>query len=942
MTLQTFKVGQRWVSDTESELGLGIITEIDGRAIQILFAASGEKRTYASHNAPLTRVAFTAGEKILSENESLLFIEEVDEKDGLITYTGTDDDGKIRVISEALLNPNQVFSRPQERLLRGQLDHPKWFNLRHNTLTNNQRLAASDTHGLTGIRAELLPHQLYIAHEVAMRNSPRVLLADEVGLGKTIEAGMIIHQQLLTGRASRILILVPEPLLHQWLVELLRRFNLSFKIFDEERCQSIEESGDQDNPFFTEQLVLTSLDLFLKNPKRHTQALNAEWDLLVIDEAHHLEWSEDNASHEYMAVEQIAMNTPGVLLLTATPEQLGKSGHFARLRLLDPDRFHDLASFEKDENSFKPIADAVDCLLDDDADHTQIHGQLSMLHDDEILQLALSLETKDRGSKEYEATRTQIIHELIDRHGTGRVLFRNTRSRIEGFPGRQTHAWPLALPEQYNIEADSEKAPEHYLQPENHYRQVADKKAQPWFDFDPRIDWLTQLVRDNNEEKILLICASAETAMDLEECMRTRQGILSGVFHEHMSIIERDRAAAWFADPEEGTPLLICSEIGSEGRNFQFSHHLVLFDLPFNPDLLEQRIGRLDRIGQKNTIDIHVPYFENSPTETMFHWYETGLNAFRSTCPEGHSVFQQLEPAVRQALKDPDENQVKTLLDTTKQLAETTRIQLEQGRDHLLELSSCRQPQADQLAEHISDNEYSRELINYLDQLSDCFGLDMEDHSAHTFLLKPTAQMSVDHFPALPDEGMTLTAHRPTALTFEDRHFMSWEHPMIRGAMDMVVSGTHGRTGLIAAKPNNGMSGLLLECLYVLETVGPASLQAGKFLPPTMLRLLLNTRGEDVAQNLSFDLLQETMIGLEKKTLMNLLEKARPAIPALLDKAQDQAKELAQPIKKTATEQMLDYYTNEIQRLTQLQSINPLVRDDEIEDLQAEGEGTRQ
>lgn len=935
--MQIFKQGQRWVSDTESELGLGIITGVDGRIIEILFAASGEKRTYASHNAPLTRVAFNTGEKVRAEEDQLVFIDEVIEEDDLLTYVGTDDDNNPRILPEALLDPNQIFSRPQERLLRGQLDRPRWFNLRYTTLLQNQRLAGSDSYGLTGIRAELLPHQLFIAHEVATRSNPRVLLADEVGLGKTIEAGMIIHRQLLTGRAQRVLILVPEPLLHQWLVELLRRFNLSFKIFDEERCQSIEENSAGDNPFFSEQLVLSSLNLFLQNPKRHTEALNADWDLLVIDEAHHLQWSEENVSTEYRAVEQIADTTPGVLLLTATPEQLGKSGHFARLRLLDPDRFHDLQAFEQDEAGFKPVAAAVDCLLDDNADHTQIHGQLAMLQDEDILQLALSLEAHRAGSEDYEKIRTQLIHELIDRHGTGRVLFRNTRARIKGFPQRLTHAWPLSLPDAYIIDADSEKDPGHYLQPECHYRAESSAANPPWWDFDPRITWLSGLVREHAGEKVLLICANPDTVVELEQCLRTREGILSAVFHEHMSIVERDRAAAWFADPEEGTPLLICSEIGSEGRNFQFSHHLVLFDLPFNPDLLEQRIGRLDRIGQKNTIDIHVPYFEHSATHTMFRWYEEGLNAFTSTCPEGHSVFQQLEPALRQALKDPDEYQLESLLSSARTLAQQTRDQLEQGRDHLLELSSCRQPQADRLAEHIAGNEYARELVSYLDQLSECYGLDMEDHSANTFLLRPTAQMSVDHFPGLADDGMTLTAHRQTALTHEDRHFMSWEHPMIRGAMDMVVSGTHGRTGLIAAKPGNGMSGLLLECLFVLETVGPSSLQAGKFLPPTMLRLLLNTRGDNLAGNLSFEELQQSMITLEKKTLRSLLDKARPAVPGLLEKAENLARELATPIRKTATENMLDFYTNEIQRLTQLQKINPLVRDDEVEDLQAEG-----
>ena len=935
--MQIFLTGQRWVSDTEAELGLGTIVETEGRTVTILFTASGEQRSYASQNAPLTRVAFLEGEKVLSQHGWMLFIQEVEELNGLLVYRGINDEGEQTTLHESELEANQVFSRPQERLLRGQLDHPRWFNLRYETLTESQRLAQSDTFGLTGIRAELLPHQLYIAHEVATRSNPRVLLADEVGLGKTIEAAMIIHHQLLTGRAERVLILVPEPLLHQWLVELLRRFNLSFKIFDEERCVAIEESTDGENPFVTEQMVISHLGLFLNNPQRHTQALNAGWDLLVVDEAHHLAWSEEKASNEYLAIEQLTEHTPGVLLLTATPEQLGKQGHFARLRLLDPDRFHDLKVFEEDEKNFAPIAEAVEILLDANADHNQVQGLLTQLHDEEILQLFLSSEASEPGSQERIEQREKIIHELIDRHGTGRVLFRNTRGRIEGFPERQPHHYPLTLPEPYRIDADSEKDPEHYLQPEDHYRMNAGMKDADWWEFDPRVKWLASFIDEHPGKKILLICAKADTAMELEEVLRTREGILSAVFHEHMSIIERDRAAAWFADPEDGTPLLICSEIGSEGRNFQFSHHLVLFDMPYHPDLLEQRIGRLDRIGQKNTINIHIPYFEHSATQTMYHWLAEGLDAFASTCPEGHTVFKQLEPALRQALKDPDQVQVDTLIAAARELSEKTRAELEQGRDHLLELSSCRQPQADHLADYIRDTEYTAELTRYIDQLSNCYGLDMEDHSANSYILRPTAQMSVDHFPGLTDEGMTFTTHRTTALIHEDRHYLSWEHPLIRGAMDLTLSGLRGRTGMLAAKLDNGMNGLFLECLFVLEAVGPKGLQAGKFLPPTCLRLLINSKGENKAEAISFEELRDHAISIEKKTLRALLEKSKPVIPGMLEKAEQAARELAEPIKQYATETMLDFYTSEIQRLTQLQSINPLVRDDEIEEMQAEG-----
>ncbi|SUG21504.1 ATP-dependent helicase HepA [Salmonella enterica subsp. arizonae] len=120
--------------------------------------------------------------------------------------------------------------------------------------------------GLRGQRTNLIPHQLNIAHDVGRRHAPRVLLADEVGLGKTIEAGMILHQQLLSGAAERVLIIVPETLQHQWLVEMLRRFNLRFALFDDERYT--EAQHDAYNPFETEQLVICSLDFARRNKQR--------------------------------------------------------------------------------------------------------------------------------------------------------------------------------------------------------------------------------------------------------------------------------------------------------------------------------------------------------------------------------------------------------------------------------------------------------------------------------------------------------------------------------------------------------------------------------------------------------------------------------------------------------------------------------------------------
>ncbi len=287
--MQAFIPGQRWISESEPELGLGSVLGQDGRLVRIEFPATGETRSYAA-DAPLSRVRFAPGDLAESAEGWQLRVAAVRERGGLLIYQGEREDGHSAELSEQELNSFMQLRSPAQRLLNGLTDPPHWFALRHRALDHQARNQRSPLRGLLGARIAPIPHQLYIAQEVARRQTPRVLLADEVGLGKTIEAGLILHRQLLTGRARRVLVLVPEPLLHQWLVELLRRFNLRFSLFDQERCEAIVASGQAENPFLAEQLVLCPLPLVSGNDGRRAQALAGDWDLLVVDEAHHLAW----------------------------------------------------------------------------------------------------------------------------------------------------------------------------------------------------------------------------------------------------------------------------------------------------------------------------------------------------------------------------------------------------------------------------------------------------------------------------------------------------------------------------------------------------------------------------------------------------------------------------------------------------------------------------
>ncbi|NMY40168.1 RNA polymerase-associated protein RapA [Pseudomonas sp. WS 5013] len=919
-----YQPGQRWISDSEAELGLGTILTSDGRLLTVLYPATGETRQYSLRNAPLTRVRFAPGDEITHFEGWKLTVQEVEDIDGLLVYHGFDAEHRPVSLPETQLSNFIQFRLASDRLFAGQIDPLNWFALRYHTLEHQSRLLQSSLWGLGGARAQPIAHQLHIARMVADRIAPRVLLADEVGLGKTIEAGLVIHRQLLSGRASRVLILVPENLQHQWLVEMRRRFNLQVALFDAERFAE----SDADNPFEDTQLALVSLEWLKDSDKAQDAAFAAGWDLLVVDEAHHLVWHPEKASDEYRLVEQLAEVIPGVLLLTATPEQLGLESHFARLRLLDPDRFHDLDAFRAESANYRPVAEAVQELLDEGRLSEKAHATIARFlgAEGEALLGAVS-----DGDSEAAA---RLIRELLDRHGTGRVLLRNTRAAVQGFPERLLHPYPLPNPEQYAALEPGEHAE---LYPEVRYQAQGDDES--WWRFDPRVDWLIDTLKMLKKFKVLVICAHAETALDLEDALRVRSGIPATVFHEGMSILERDRAAAYFADEEFGAQVLICSEIGSEGRNFQFSHHLVLFDLPAHPDLLEQRIGRLDRIGQKHTIQLHVPYLEDSPQERLFQWYHQALNAFLNTCPTGNALQHQFGPRLLPLLEDHAEGAWNALLSEAKAERERLEGELHSGRDRLLELNSGGAGESERLVEEILEQDDQFALPIYMEELFDAFGIDSEDHSENALVLRPSEKMLDASFPLGDDEAVTVTYDRNQALAREDMQFLTWEHPMVQGGMDLVLSGSMGNTAVALIKNKALKPGtVLLELLYVSEVVAPKALQLGRFLPPVALRSLLDPNGNDLASKVAFDTLNDQLETVPRASANKFVQAQRDVLAKQINAAEAKIAPRHSSRVEEARQRFTATLDEEIARMSALQAVNPSVRPAEIEALRKQRE----
>lgn len=929
-TADGFRPGQRWVSVSEPELGLGHVRTVGPRTVTIAFAATGETRQYVRADAPLRRAAFRIGDTIATASRRDLIVDAIQDDDGLLTYRCGD-----LAVPETELSHTLGFSNPLTRLFVGAFDPPAHFALRARALEHQHRIRRSHVRGFLGGRIDLLPHQIGLAADVAGRMLPRVLLADEVGLGKTIEAGLILHRLILTGRVSRVLILVPPSLVHQWFVELLRRFNLWFSIFDQERCEAIQIARSDANPFLENQLVLASLNWLAHAPDRLQQALDAGWDALVVDEAHHLRWAADTISAEYAAVEALSRRVPSLLLLTATPEQLGLASHFARLRLLDPDRFHNFDDFTRELADYRDVARIAERLKTG-----------ASLSDNDRASLATWLgEPRDavdaaaaRIAEGDEAVRATWVEALLDRHGTSRVMFRNTRATVTGFPDRVPHLYALAPPE---------TGPDlsHAL----HREWVADADGhndvrQPNLRTDPRVEWLASLLRTlEAREKLLLICRTPERALAIEAALKTRSATLKmAAFHEELTLVQRDRAAAWFADPD-GARLLICSEIGSEGRNFQSAHHLVLFDLPLDPSVLEQRLGRLDRIGQRAQIHVHVPYITGSHLEVLARWYHEGLDALSRHLPGGREVLEMFEGRLR-ALADRVRDRRYASAATLEQLLGDTRdarhaiaTRLEEGRDRLLEWNSYRPGPAARVIEAVRQEEDTRTLDDFLLAVLDMFVIDVEELAPRTYRLG-SAGVLVDDFPGLPSDGLTLTADRSRALVREDLQFLTWDHPLVTGALDLLLGSERGNCSFVRVSGADRPA-LLLEAIFVLECVAPPALHLDRFLPPTPVRVVVDHQGRsspDVDQPSADEIQVTAALAAEGRHLLNREDVRDVLLPRMIDAATRLADRQLAPQIEDGRTRMREQLESEIQRLVHLQKVNRAVRDAEIDALRAQ------
>ena len=881
-----FKVGQRYVSQSEPTLGLGIVTEVQDRIVKISFPAVNDVRCYRSMGAPVDRFELSVGDTAKSEKGMSFTVESVSEVNGLLVYKGR----AGRSMKESELNAKISIARPADlfrALMENRVSNSSQFQRRQSAMELSCKWISSPVRGMIGPRTSMIPHQYYLCQRACDSSTlPRLMLSDEVGLGKTIEAGMIWHALKARGRLTRTLIIVPETLKHQWLIEMKRRFNHLFTLVDEGYIKGLfvnDDDDDRPNPFCIANDIICSIDFLIKQPALIEDLLKTNWDMVIIDEAHHLVCEDGFTSHEYLLANAVIQRSKGVLLLTGTPLQFHPESQFNRLKMLDPVRFADYNSFIKDQDAYRKLVNELNKLP------TEPGQQMSW--DD--LNECVPKKSMIRPWLEQESAKSmpadEWIRRIVDAVGTGSVVFRNTRKGVGGFPKRVLDEVPLEPNKNYrdmvNVAAENDLDLSTDIQ-ENGL--LCTSYSDAWA-LDERYVWLKQFLKEHANDKVLLICESIQVVQALETLLNEYMGEGAfSMFHENMTIMARDKAAANFSK-ENGANLLIASEIGSEGRNFQFAHHLILFDLPLDAALVEQRIGRLDRIGQTENIIIHVPYVKGSGQEVMFRWYHNGLNAFGTPMMSGGELFLKYTDELIAALADPQallQNFVDTVIPQVKKDCDTMRKNIEKGRDRLLEFNSRNPAKAKEIIDEILKVDADANLQTLVFSSLMDRGLEIEKSKIKgCYVISMGTQVESGSIPGMPESvgmagaggggrvtqavgnfeessgsgdedarfcdtsSLTVTFDRNVAMMHDEVDFVSLEHPLSQGVIDFETTLDNGAVSC-NIWPDSGMRGLLMQYNFAVDFSISEEWGVSDLAGPHYISALVNPMGEDMSAKL--------------------------------------------------------------------------------------------
>ena len=512
--------------------------------------------------------------------------------------------------------------------------------------------------GLTGV--EHLPHQIETVRKVLRHFRGRVLLADEVGLGKTIEAGLLLREYLLRGLARRVLILVPTPLVSQWHEELQSKFHLDFTVPPRTR------QADRADYWANTDRVLASIS-FAKSQRRSEVVAAAPWDLVIVDEAHHCK---NRTTRNWQLVNSLSRRH--LFLLTATPVQNNLLELYNLLTLLEPGHLKTESDFKRQYirrgNPRDPLhRERLRSLLGE----VMVRNTRSLVHIDLPPRYAQTLMAQPHGD---EADLYLRLNQYLRRR---KVLLGDSEpddAADDDAPDTQANLFPAfsadgeegSLPARGKFPGDGQPVPPELpplgrkqlsalLSASGSHPRALARTLEKVAGGDPQAaaivaaaqgigrsakdQKLLELLEQSRGDKVLVFANFQRTLQHLQQLLG-EAGIAFVTFSGAESDRQKDDAVEAF---RQQAPVMLCSESGGEGRNLQFANTLVNYDLPWNPMKIEQRVGRIHRIGQTREVFIFNLCTAGSLEDQLLGLLTEKIRMFELVVGEVGSILGNLE-----------------------------------------------------------------------------------------------------------------------------------------------------------------------------------------------------------------------------------------------------------------------------------------------------------
>ncbi len=865
----------RYLPQPEWGVGhLAVLQEEGAKALVFFPAREDAPVIVSTKGGALVPQALAAGEPIVTvKGRSAQVVREEPGARGLRRYViRYEDTGEEDEMPESEVRALPPRSDLLATLREGRVGEARAFTLRKQALVLDDERRCDALGALLASRVMVKPHQVGVVQRVLSARRPRFVLADEVGLGKTIEAGMVFSALRLAGLARRVLVVAPSHLTVQWLVELVHKFNQLFTLMDSERyAQSLKEQPEV-SPWERFPLVVTSLEL-LSRSEEHRRAVGEEgafWDLVIVDEAHHLK-----GEKAFEAARGLAANSWGLLLLTATPMQLDPAEYHGLLTLIDAATAPTVKGFEERLARQEELSAAVRSLLEGAAPASAVKALAKRFPGDAKLQALKGREA--------------LLGHLAETYSLSDRLVRNRRAVVGGFSTRRLHRHPVKLPPEElktrdaalaalagstlrgaplaNVLRRLESSPAAFA------GAVRSNPALKTLELklparDAKLVAFLEVLRgiwaSEPAAKVLVFTESRDTLEALQTELG-REGVEALGYHGELPLVERDRQVARFRDPE-GPKVLLCTEVGGEGRNFQFAHHLVHYDLPWSPATVEQRIGRLDRIGQTKPVEIHVFEAEGTLAGDVLMLLADAVGVFGETVGGLDAVLEEVEERLAELALLPREARVAYAAEL-KAKVEAARAQVRRAYDPLLDLRSFDKPAVERLVARaqarmgIEDEEeepqpledglwgVARDLDERLEEtvteLARRVGIRVdtdEEVEAFQCAFHFGHALNVEALPGLDvmeDRTVLGTFWRDTAVEAEELEYFATGHSLVEALFGFLRDGPYGRSGMRYIEKRGTLKARGLELLYHVQLPEPEDTSPGARVPSRQLARFL-------------------------------------------------------------------------------------------------------